>query len=148
MRMELYGLAFDTPGVTFYLWSPWRASYLEHRLFDALRQIPNVEMEKEAEELRVNMTDPKSWKAAVQAIARVLKGWQEEADSGAERRGWRWMVEADVDFNGYDHAGERASLWAFLRLSLERGNPGEELKGEDLDLNDFGLRIWPQDERD
>jgi hypothetical protein len=148
MRVELYGLAFETPAVTFCLWSPWRATYLEHRLFDVLRQLPGVNVEKDAEELRVHVSDAKTWKNAIQAVARVLKGWQEEAESGGERRGWRWMVEADVDFHGYDHAGERSSLWAFLRLSLDRGNPGEEQKGEDIDLNDFGLRIWPQDESD
>jgi hypothetical protein len=148
MRVELYGLAFETPGVTFYLWSPWRASYLEHRLFDALRQLPNVELEKEADELRVQIADAKTWRAAVQTVARVLKGWQEEAESGAEKRSWRWMLEADVDCNGYDHAGEKAGLWGFLRLSLDRGNPGEEQKGEDLDLNDFGTQIWPQEDGD
>ena len=35
MRIEFFGLTFDTPCVTFYLWSPWRAAALEHRLFEA-----------------------------------------------------------------------------------------------------------------
>ncbi len=33
MRIDFYGLVFETPRVTFYLWSPWRAAALEHRLF-------------------------------------------------------------------------------------------------------------------
>jgi|SRR5579859_6098576 len=146
MRIELYGLTFETPAVTFYLWSPWRASFLEHRLLDAIRQIPNVELEKKSDEVRVMIADVKTWRASLQAVARVLKGWQEEAESGAERRTWRWLLEADTDCTGYDHAGDRASLWGFVRLSLERGTQGMDEKGEDIDLNDFGLQIWPVEE--
>ena len=40
MRIDFYGLAFETPRVTFYLWSPWRAAAMEHRLFDAIRALP------------------------------------------------------------------------------------------------------------
>jgi hypothetical protein len=36
MRVDLFGLTMDAPGVTFYLWSPWRCSALEHKLFYAL----------------------------------------------------------------------------------------------------------------
>lgn len=147
MRIELYGLMFETPAVTYYLWSPWRASFLEHRLFDAIRQLPAVEFEKKADEIRVTLTDAKTWRASLQAISRIMKGWQEEAESGAERRAWRWLLEADVDFSGYDHAGDRASIWGFLRLSLERGTQGMDEKGEDIDLNDFGLQISPEEEK-
>jgi len=28
-------------------------------------------------------------------------------------------------------------------VAVERGNIDEEEKGEDVDLNDFGLRFWP-----
>jgi hypothetical protein len=147
MRIELYGLHFETPAVTFYLWSDWRASFLEHRLFDAIRALPLVETEKKADEFRVTITDVKTWRAALQAVSRILKGWQEEAESGAERRIWRWLLEADTDCNGYDHAGDRASLWGFLRLSMDRGTQGMDEKGEDVDLNDFGLQIWPEEEK-
>jgi hypothetical protein len=147
MRIELYGLAFETPAVTFYLWSPWRASHLEHKIFDALAHLPGAEVEKDADERRVTLTDPKPWRLALQAVARVMKGWQEDAESGTEKRLWRWLLEADTDCNGYEHGGERASLWAFLRVTLDRGSPGEEEKGEEIDLNDFGLRIWPLDEK-
>ena len=34
MRVDFYGLAFETPRVTFYLRSPWRAAALEHKLFE------------------------------------------------------------------------------------------------------------------
>jgi hypothetical protein len=142
MRIDFYGLAFETPQVTFHLWSPWRAAALEHRLFEVVRNLPRTETEQAPDEWRVRVTDPKTWRAAVQAVARVLKGWQEEADPGSERRFWRWLLEGDSDADGYDHNGERATLWGFLRVSLERGGPGEPDKGEDVDLDDFGLRIW------
>jgi len=142
MRTEFYGLAFETPRVSFYLWSPWRASALEHRLFDAIRGLPRIEVEQGADELRIDVTDPKTWRAAIHAVARVLKGWQEEADPASEKRGWRWLLETDTDNDGYDHAGEPVTLWGFLRLALDRAAPGEEDKSEDIDLNEFGLRIW------
>ena len=145
MRIDFYGLTFDTPLITFHLWSPWRAAALEHRLFEAIRALPRVESEQDADEWRALITDPKSWRAALQAAVRVLKGWQEEADPGSERRSWRWLLEADTDDSGYDHAGEPLTLWAFLRVSLDRGGPGEPDKGEDLDLQGFGLRIWGEE---
>ena len=144
MRVELFGLVMDTPGVTFHLWSPWRCSALEHRMFDAVKTVASAELEAAPDELQVHIDDPKGWKAAVQHLSRVLKGWQEEAsDAGKEeRRSWRWLLEADVDPSGYDMQGEKASFWAYVRLSLDRGGPGENEKGEDIDLNGFGIRVW------
>ncbi|MCS6851592.1 MAG: hypothetical protein NZ700_10550 [Gemmataceae bacterium] len=147
MRVEFYGLVFETPLVTFHIWSPWRAAALEHRLFEVVRNLPRVETETLADEIRARVTDPKVFRAALHAIARVLKGWQEEADPGSERRGWRWLLEGDTDADGYDHNGEPASLWGIVRVSLERGGPGEPDKGEDIDLEGFGLRIWGNQER-
>jgi hypothetical protein len=141
MRFDFYGLAFETPRVIFHLWSPWRASALEHRLFDALKLLPRAEMEEGPDEQRISLTDPKTCRIALQALSRVLKGWQEDADAGSERRIWRWLVEGDTDDAGYDHNGEPASLWCFLRVGLERGGPGEPDKGEDVDLDGFGLEI-------
>ncbi len=145
MRVEFYGLAFDSPRVTFHLWSPWRASALEHKLFEAIRVLPKVENEDQPDEWQLNLRDSKTWKSALQAVVRVLKGWQEDGDPHTERRSWRWMLEADSDDSGYDHNGEPVSMWAFLRLSLDRGSPEEPDKGEDIDLNGFGLRIWGED---
>lgn len=142
MRIDFNGLVFETPRSTFYLWSPWRASALEHRLFDAVKNVVRTEPESAPDELRLHVSDPKTWRTAVQAVVRVLKGWQEEADAGGEHRSWRWLLEGDSDAHGYDHYGERASLWIFLRVSLDRGGPGEPEKGEDIDLEGFGLRIW------
>ena len=90
MRVDLFGLTMDAPGVTFYLWSPWRCAAIEHKLFDALKGVPHATLEPGPDELRVHVTDPKGWKAAVQHLSRVLKGWQEEASDGAkdERRAW------------------------------------------------------------
>lgn len=143
MRVELFGLTFETPATTFYLWSPWRAAALEHKLFESLKPVPNAAFEQGPDELRLQITDTKGWRVAVQNLSRVLKGWQEEAsDTGKdERRGWRWLVEADVDASGYDMQGEKASVWAYLRLSLDRGGPGDNEKGEDIDLNGFGIQI-------
>jgi hypothetical protein len=141
MRFDLYTLTFETPHVTFYLWSPWRAAHLEHRLFDAIRNLTGSKVEEGADELRIQLSDPKACRLAVQAVARVLKGWQEEAERGSERRTWRWLLEADTDHDGYDHTGEPTSMWGFLRVSLERGGPGEPDKGEDIDLQGFGLQI-------
>jgi hypothetical protein len=142
MRFDLYGLAFEAPRVTFYLWSPWRAAALEHRLFEAIRGLPRVEFEEAPDEMRLHISDPKVWRGALQATARVLKGWQEEAETGAERRTWRWLLEGDVDADGYDHTGAQTSLWGFLRVGLDRGGVGEQEKGEDVDLEGFGLQIY------
>jgi len=142
MRVDFYGLAFDTPQITFHLWSPWRAAELEHRLFQAVRSLPNTQADVGPDEWRIVLTDSKTWRAALQAVSRVLKGWQEEANPGSERRIWRWLLEADTNDDGYDHTGEPLSLWGFLRVSLERGGPEDPDKGEDIDLQGFGLRIW------
>jgi hypothetical protein len=141
MRVEFYGLTFETPSVTFFLRSPWRGTFLEHRLFDAVRSLPRVEQEQAPDEVRIHVTDPKTWKAALQATTRVLKGWEEEGDPGREKRSWRWLLEADANHAGYDHAGEPVSLWGFVRVSLERGGLGEAEKGEDVDLDWFGIQI-------
>jgi hypothetical protein len=149
MRVDLYGLTFETVKVTFYLWSPWRASAVEHRLFDAIRNLPHVEFETAPDELRADIAEGKTVKQALLAVERILKGWQEEAsDAGGDRRMWRWLVEADTDAHGYDHTGERASIWGFLRLTLERNAPGEAEKGmEEIDMNGFGFRIWGAEEK-
>ena len=143
MRVDLFGLTMDAPGVTFYLWSPWRCSALEHKMFDALKALPNVTLETAPDEVRLHIAEHKAWRVAVQHLSRVLKGWQEEATDGAkdERRSWRWLLEADVDATGYDMTGEKASIWAYVRLSVDRGGPGEAEKGEDIDLNGFGVQV-------
>jgi hypothetical protein len=143
MHVEFYGLQFEAPYVTFYLWSPWRASSLENRLFESLTSLTGVGVEKDADEVRVHIRDAKIWKQALHHLCRILKGWQEEAEQGRERRAWRWLLEGDTDDHGYDHAGEPASLWAFLQLGLERGNFDDPEKSETVDLNAIGLRIWP-----
>lgn len=144
MRVEFYGISFETSRLTVYLWSPWRASAIEHRMFEAVRKLPGVANEDSPEELKVHITDPKTARVALQAIGRVLKGWQEDAEMGVDRRSWRWMIEGDTNADGYDHFGEAFSIWIYLRLSLDRGSPGEGEKGEDIDLDGFGVRICPQ----
>lgn len=143
MRVELFGLTMDAPGVSFYLWSPWRCAAIEHKLFESIASIPNATLDKQPDEIRLDVTDAKGWKLAVQNMSRVLKGWQEEGvDAGTEKRSWRWLIEGDVDASGYDHKGEKSAFWLFVRLSLDRGSPGEPEKGEDIDLNGFGVCVW------
>ncbi len=146
MVLELYGLRFDTPGVTISLLSPWRATTLEQKLFDSIRVLPRVEFEREPDELHLHISDPKGFNDAILMVERILKGWQEEAadtDTG-DRRSWRWLVEADVDSRNQDHSGDQASVWAFLRLSIER-ETDDKLR-EDVDLNGFNIRFWRADE--
>ncbi|MBL8864985.1 MAG: hypothetical protein JNK93_05440 [Planctomycetia bacterium] len=149
MLVDLFGLTMETPGVTFYLWSPWRCSAIEHKLFESVVGLPNGKLEREPDEVRLHVSEAKAWKQAVQNMSRVLKGWQEEGvDANNEKRAWRWLIEADVDANGYDHKGEKAAFWLFLRLSMDRGGPAEdEEKAEDLDLNGFGVCVWGKDEK-
>jgi hypothetical protein len=142
MRIDLYGLVFDTPQVTFHLWSPWRAAELEHRLFKAVCSAAHTQPEQGPDEWRVGITETKSFHTAIQAIERVLKGWQEEAEMGNERRNWRWLLEADSDADGYDHTGAPTSILGLIGLSLERGSPDEGDKGEDVDMEGFGMRVW------
>jgi hypothetical protein len=142
MRIDWNGMIFETPCVTFYLWSRWRAAALEHRLYEVVQGLPRVKTESSPGEERAHITDPKSWQAALESVSRVLKGWQEEADPGAERRSWRWLIEGDADPDGFDHAGERFGLWGFLQATVQTGGPGEPEKGEDIDLEGFGLKIW------
>jgi hypothetical protein len=143
MRVELYGLTMDSPGASFYLWSPWRSAVLEHKLFDAVAATPHATLEKLPDEVRLDVTDAKSWKTALTAVERVLKGWQEEGvEAGNEKRSWRWLLEGDVDANGFDHKGEHSAFWLFLRLAIDHGGPGEADKGEDVDLNNFGVCVW------
>ena len=144
MRIELYGLQFETRQASFHLWSPWRAAEIEHRLFQAVRAAVKAQPETGPDEWRMQISDPKDWRSALQAVARVLKGWQEEAEPGGERRAWRWLLEGDCDADGYDHTGERFSLWCFMRLSLERGGLDDGDKSEDVDLQGFGVRIHGQ----
>ena len=143
MHIDFYGFRFETSRITCVLWSPWRASALEHRLFNEIKQLPGVHLESAPDELRLQVSDVKIWQQALHNMTRILKGWQEEADPGSERRAWRWLLEADTDDHGYDHQNEPACMWAFLRLALERGGPDESDKSEEVDLNGFGVRIWP-----
>ena len=139
MRIDFFGLAFETPRITVHLWSPWRCTALEHPIFEVIVGCTKQAPEQMPDGLQAHIIDPKSWKNALQAVSRVLKGWQEDAEPGyGERRSWRWMIEANTDANGYDHTGEPASTWAFVRLSLDRGGPGEPEKGEDIDMDGLG----------
>ena len=47
----------------------------------------HLDRQMAADELRLHVEDPKTCRAALQAVARVLKGWQEEAsDVGKDER--------------------------------------------------------------
>lgn len=95
MQVDFYGLKLDAAQVTCYLWTPWRASALEHRLFDVVRAVPGVALEQEPDQLRAQIDNPKARRHALTAISRVLMGWQEEAaDDHRERRGWHGCWKA------------------------------------------------------
>jgi hypothetical protein len=144
MRIDLHGLTFETPRVTFYLWWPWRATALEHRLFDAVCEALGIMPQVSPQGVCLQISDPRNWRSAVQAVARVLKGWQEEADPAGERRSWRWLLEGESDPYGYDSAGEPASLWGLVQITVDYNSPGETSDGEDMELESFNFRIWPQ----
>src|SRR5262245_9298165 len=61
MHVDFYGILLESPGVTIYLWSPWRAAALEHRVFDAVATLQGVTVEKEADEIRLAIRDSKTW---------------------------------------------------------------------------------------
>jgi hypothetical protein len=144
MQIDFYGFQFEVSRVTCTLWSPWRATAIEHRLFNEVQKLPGVHLESTPEEMRVQIEDVKTWKLALHNMSRILKGWQEEATSaGAERRLYRWLFEGDTDEHGYDHNNEVASLYIYLRVGLDRGDLEQDEPGEWIDLNGIGLRLWP-----
>src|SRR5437879_1133639 len=57
VRIDFYGLAFETHHVTFHLWSPWRAAEIEHRLFTAVRSLAHTQAEAAADEWLVHLSD-------------------------------------------------------------------------------------------
>ncbi|MSR32499.1 MAG: hypothetical protein EXR99_13450 [Gemmataceae bacterium] len=142
MQAELMGLVFDTPAVVVRLWSPWRASAIEHRLFDQIRQIASGTVEEKPDELVLKIHETKEWNLAVGVCNRVMMGWEEEADHGTERRLWCWVLEGDVNMAGYDHFGEPASIWALVRVTLERPAIDPALPPvEHFDLENFGVEF-------
>lgn len=144
MQIEFHGFRFEASRITGYLKTPWRATAIEHRLFNEVKQVAGVHLETQPDEMRVQITDGKMWKEAVANMSRLLKGWQEEAaGAGKESRAFRWLFEGDTDDHGYDHANEVACLWIYLRLGLDRGEVEEGEPIEWIDLQAFGLRFWP-----
>ena len=144
MQVDFYGQKFEVARVTCYLWSPWRAAAIEHRLFNEIKQLPGVHLEQQPDEMRVQIADVNTWKLALVNMSRLLKGWQEEvASTGKERRVYRWLIEGDTDEHGYDHTGEVASIWIYLRAGLDRGEFDDADPSEWIDLHGFGLRLWP-----
>ena len=81
MQIDFYGLRFEASRITCYLWSPWRASALEHRLFNEVKQLPGLHLESQPEEMRLQIPDVKTWSQAMKNMSRLLKGWQEESAS-------------------------------------------------------------------
>ena len=137
---EFYGLAFETPRVIFHLWSPWRATALEHRLFEAVRLLPRTELEEAPDERRLLIPTPRpaGWRSGPLPRAQGLAG------GGRPRQRTPRLALAA----GGRHRRRRlrpqrraGQLWGFLRLGLDRGGLGEPEKGEDIDLDGFGLEI-------
>jgi hypothetical protein len=147
MKINFHGMLFEPSRVSFYLWSPWRATALEHRLYSAVRKLANIVVQTEGHEEHIDVLDEDVWEQAFLAMNRVLLGWQEDADAAEERRSWRWVLEGNTDNHGFDHTGQPAGVWWFLRLALDQGGPAEPEKGEDIDLHSFGIRFWPVQEK-
>src|ERR1043166_173498 len=144
MQIDFYGFRFEASRITCVLWSPWRASALEHRLFNEIKQLAGVHLESAPDELRLQISDAKIWPQALHEMTRILKGWQEEATgTGKEHRIYRWLFEGDTDEQGYDHNYETACLWIYLRVGLDHGDFEAEEQGEWIDMHNFGLRFWP-----
>jgi hypothetical protein len=144
MLIDFYGQRFEVSRVICYLWSPWRASAIEHRLFNEIKQLPGVHLEQQHDEMRVNVTDEKTFNQALVNMSRLLKGWQEEATGvGKEKRSYRWLIEGDTDEHGYDHTGDIACMWIYLRAGIERGDFDDGEPTEWVDLHGFGLRLFP-----
>ena len=61
----------------------------------------------------------------MQAVSRVMKGWQEDAEMGTDRRSWRWLLEGDTNADGYDAHGEPFCAWGFLRLASIAAAPAK-----------------------
>ncbi len=142
MRVNFYGLKLEVAKISCFLKPPWRASILETRLFDAVSQLPNIINECEEERLLIHFQDEACWGKANEAMVRVLKGWQEDADTAYERRRWRWVINGDTDLYGYDITGDRMTLWAYLEVTIDRADMEQDEK-EEYDLETFGLRFWP-----
>src|ERR1051325_6769977 len=104
MQIDFYGLRFEASRITATLWTPWRATALEHRLFNEVKQLQGVHLETTPDEMRVQIADVNIWKQAQANMSRLLKSWQEEAaGQGKEQRIYRWLFEGDTDEHGYDH---------------------------------------------
>ncbi|MGF1578218.1 MAG: hypothetical protein ACFCD0_02520 [Gemmataceae bacterium] len=143
MRVELLGLAIETPKVSVSLWSSWKASQLETKVFNSIGQVPDLEKLERDDEMRLSFRTEQQWQAVMDRVVRVMKGWQEEAAGRNEKRLWGWMIDGDRDAYGYDPMGEAACLWGWFRLFLERGDPGEFDKSEQVELQSLSFRFWP-----
>ncbi|MEZ6138929.1 MAG: hypothetical protein R3B84_00015 [Zavarzinella sp.] len=144
MKLKLYGISIEAERVTYSLLSPWRASMLEHRLFDSIRAISNVKYEEADAELLLHISAEKPAHESLLMIERIMKGWQEDGSSTKqERRLWHWSLEAEVDARGNDTSGDPTSIWGFLDVSVERFQASEQDKLDEVDLACFSMRIWP-----
>jgi hypothetical protein len=142
MRLDFFGLGFEVAGASFSLLSPWRAPVLANRCFKAVQEVPGLETTEGSDELQVKVTNPRTWQAALDAVTRVLKAWQEDAELGDERRSWRWVLRGDGPTHSEKAAGEAVILIGELRLIVERGALEDEgMDDEVIDLDGFEFRI-------
>lgn len=73
MLINLTGLIFETPCLVVHLYSPWRASALENKLFENIKQLPGVVLEQAQDELIISIRDINTWKLALAACVRSRK---------------------------------------------------------------------------
>jgi len=142
MKVNISGVCIETRKIVVYLKSPWRANALEHKLFEAARQIPEVQVEESQAEYKIVLKNIEKFQTLLESCTRILKGWQEDADLGTERRFWCWLFEGDADASGYDHNGNPASIWIFVRAIIEHAEHSMDApKVEHVDLESFNFEL-------
>ena len=57
-----------------------------------------------------------------QHVAFCSKAGRKKPLWAQRKRSYRWLIEGDTDEHGYDHTGDVACIWIYLRAGLERGD--------------------------
>lgn len=143
MEITFYQFCITTQKIAIHLYSCWRASQLEHKLFDSARTIVGKEPDRKDDSLVLTITAESTWNQLFQNWVRILKGWEEDAVPGDERRRWRWVIEGDTDHYGYNHNGDNFALWVFLRTSIEHGEANAAESIDEFDLDALGIQLVP-----
>ena len=127
------------------LWSPWRATALEHRLFNEVKQLPGVHLESTPDEhARADRRRQGMEASHAQhvAAAQRLAGGSRRRRQGtprlslAHRRRHRRARLRSRQRNRLAFGSTCASAWT--AAIIDDAEPSEW-----IDLSGFGLRFWP-----